>query len=340
MSAWRSLLLPLEPAYRGAVAARLAAYRRGWLRRCRLDVPVVSVGNLTFGGTGKTPTVVALVRDLVRRGRRPAVLSRGYGRGEVRQQIVTGPAPRQSVREVGDEPLEMARRLPGVPIVVDADRCRGGAAAGRLGADLVVLDDGFQHLRLERDLDLVLIDAGDPWGGERLPPCGRLREPVAGLCRADAVLITKLPREWQAPASAIERRVREIAPGMTVLAARLRLRRLRDRDGSWSTADALRGRRVFAFAGLGRPAGLVDSLREAGAEVVSNRWFPDHHVYGAAELESLLEEASAAGAEPVTTLKDAVKLPADSRVLVVEAEMEPVVGDWDRLWQLLPGVAA
>jgi len=181
--AWRYLLLPLAPVYRGVVAARRAIFSRGWLRRARLDVPVISVGNLTFGGTGKTPVVIALVRDLVRMGRRPAVLTRGYKRRENHQVVVVGPEPRQRVDEVGDEPLEMARRLPGVPVVVDANRERGGLEALRLGADVVVLDDGFQHLRLERDLDIVVIDAGDPWGGHRLPPLGRLREPVAALAR-------------------------------------------------------------------------------------------------------------------------------------------------------------
>ena len=120
------------------------------MRRTKLPVPVISVGNLTFGGTGKTPTVIALARDLVRMGRRPAVLTRGYRRVDDGQAVLVGPEPRQTAAEVGDEPLEMARRLPGVPVVVDADRARGGEEARRLGADVVLLDDGFQHLRLER----------------------------------------------------------------------------------------------------------------------------------------------------------------------------------------------
>jgi tetraacyldisaccharide 4'-kinase len=300
-------------------------------------VPVVSVGNLTFGGTGKTPTVVSLVRDLVRRGRRPAVLSRGYGRRGDDQVVVVGPTPRHSVREIGDEPFELARRLPGVPIVVDADRSRGGEAALELGVDLLVLDDGFQHLRLARDLDVVLIDAGDPWGGGRLPPRGRLREPVTALRRADAVVLTKLPEAWAAPAEALGEAVRAVAPDLPVLAARLQLRRLRELDGEWAAATALRGRRIFAFAGIGRPSGLVESLAHAGAEVVATRWFADHHVYDAADLAEVIEAASQADAVPLTTFKDAVKLPASAPVLVVEGDMEPVSGSWDELWRLLPG---
>jgi tetraacyldisaccharide-1-P 4'-kinase len=130
---WADLLLPLSPLYAAAVSARAGAYARGWLRSRRLEVPVVSVGNLTFGGTGKTPTVVALVRDLVRRGRRPAVLSRGYRRSSAEPLVAVGPDAGLSADTIGDEPAELARRLPGVPIVVDADRVRGGRTATAQG---------------------------------------------------------------------------------------------------------------------------------------------------------------------------------------------------------------
>ncbi len=338
--AWRYLLLPLQPLYRGAVAARTAAYRRGLVGRARLEVPVVSVGNLSFGGTGKTPTVIALVRDLVRMGRRPAVLTRGWGRRDDRPQLLLGPEPRCSASEVGDEPLEMAQRLPGVPIVVDADRARGGREAQRQGADLVVLDDGFQHLALARDLDLVLLDAADPWAGGRLPPLGRLREPLAALARADAVLITKLPVDWRPAAAAIERRLAAIAPRLPVLASRLRAERLRAPGGEWRAVDELAGRRVFAFAGLGRPEGFAATLAELGVELVGTRWFADHHRYSERELAAVLEAAAALGAAPVTTAKDAVKLPPTAPVWVLETAVEPLAGSWRELWRLLPELGA
>jgi tetraacyldisaccharide 4'-kinase len=315
------------------------AYRRGWLQRAGLPVPVVSVGNLTFGGTGKTPMVVALVRDLIRLGRRPAVLTRGYRRSDDRQAVVTGPSPRQRPDEVGDEPLEMARRLPGVPIVVDADRERGGHEAVRLGADIVVLDDGFQHMRLARDLDVVLIDAGDPWGGGRLPPIGRLREPVAALRRADAVIITKVPADWRPVVAAVEAEIDRVAPALQVFVSRVVPKRLRQPDGTWVGSAELRQRRVFAFAGLGRPGGFVETLCEAGAEIVGETWFPDHHSYSKAEVAKVVAAAGAANAIPVTTAKDAVKLPDDAPVWVAEIEMVPVEGSWRGLWRLLPEVS-
>jgi tetraacyldisaccharide 4'-kinase len=338
--AWRYLLLPLAPIYRGAVTVRAAAYRRGWRRRARLDVPVISIGNLTFGGTGKTPTVIALARDLVQMGRRPAVLTRGYRRLDDQRQVVIGPNPRQSAAEVGDEPLEMARRLPGVPVVVDADRLRGGAEARRLGADVVLLDDGFQHLRLERDLDVVLIDAGDPWGGGHVPPLGRLREPPAALARADAVVITKVAEDWRSVVADIERELDRVAPRLQVFVSRLRPSRVRVPDQGWQEVDALEGRRVFVFAGIGRPGGFESTLRDAGAEIAGTRWFPDHHRYTDLELSEIREGAAAASAVPVTTAKDAVKLPDGTGAWVVEVTVDPIEGNWNGLWRMLPELRA
>jgi tetraacyldisaccharide 4'-kinase len=336
--AWRYLFFPLSPLYRGAVAARGAAYRHGWLQRARLDAPVVSVGNLTFGGTGKTPTVIELVRDLVRIGRRPAILTRGYKRRDGNQVVMIGPEPKQAVDEVGDEPLEMARQLPGVPVVVDADRERGGNEALRWGADVLVLDDGFQHLKLERDLDLVLIDAGDPWGGGRLPPLGRLREPLTAIRRASAVLITKVPADWRPVVAEIETAIDRLAPTLQVFVSRLRARRVRVPGEGWRSAEVLRGRRVLAFAGIGRPSGFADTLFEAGAEIVDRRWFPDHHAYSATELLEIVTAAEKEEAVAVTTAKDATKLPPDAAVWTVEGVMEPIEGSWHGLWRLLPGL--
>jgi tetraacyldisaccharide 4'-kinase len=336
-SAWHRLLLPLTPLYRGAVRARIAAYDRGWLPSSRLPAPVVSVGNLTFGGTGKTPTVIALVRDLVRRGRHPAVLTRGYGRSVTEPVVLIGPTPTASVDEAGDEPLELAHRLPGVPIVVDADRVRGGIEALTRGADILVLDDGYQHLKLERDLNLALVDAGDPWGGGRMAPGGRLREPIEGLARADAVLVTKVPPDGSEVLTNIREVVEEIAPDLPVFAARLEPTAIR-RPTETNEPAALDGNRVLAVAALGRPEGFAELLRGAGAEVVETRWYPDHHAFTQHEIDEAVGRAGELEAVVATTAKDAVKMPRDAAVWVVEASMVPLSGSWDELWDLLPEV--
>jgi tetraacyldisaccharide 4'-kinase len=309
------------------------------LHSARLAVPVVSVGNLTFGGTGKTPTVIALVRDLVRRGNHPAVLTRGYGRAASHPVVLVGPDPGATPAVAGDEPLEMASRLPGVPVVVDADRARGGVEAVRRGADVLVLDDGFQHLGLDRDVDLVLIDAGDPWGGGRLPPRGRLREPVSALARADAVLVTKLPVDADPVLAEVTSVVGEIAPGIPVLGSRLAPTSVRRPDGR-AGPEVLDGANVVALAGIGRPEGFADLLRRAGAVVCATRWFDDHHRYSQQELDEALDAAAAVDAVLVTTAKDAVKLPSEAPVWVVEAAVVPLDGGWDAVWRLLPGEGA
>ena len=251
--------------------------------------------------------------------------------------VLIGPEPKATVSTTGDEPLELASRLPGVPVVVDADRTRGGIEALTRGADVLVLDDGFQHLQLDRDLDILLVDAGDPWGGGRMPPLGRLREPLSGLARADAVVVTKVPPDPEPILAEVRRVVGEHAPGIPVLAARLEPTAVRRGDGV-ADPKVLTGQRVLAVAGLGRPEGFADLLRAAGAEIVETRWFADHHPFTEAEVGAAVDAAESAGAVVVTTAKDAVKMPKDAAVWVVEVGMVPLTGDWDELWRLLPEV--
>jgi tetraacyldisaccharide 4'-kinase len=334
---WSRLLTPLSPVYGAVVRTRAAAYRHGLLKSHDCGLPVVSVGNLTFGGTGKTPMVLALTQDLVKSGRRPAVLTRGYGRKGAEPLVLIGPEVQISAKQAGDEPLELAQRLPGVPIVVDADRLRGALRAAELGADIVILDDGFQHLRLRRDLDLLLLDAGDPWGGDHLPPRGRLREPIAGLARASAVIITKVDPAADQPPQDIVRRIINIRPDLPVFAARLVPQRVRTEAG-WLDPTELRGRKVFAVAGLGRPEGFRTLLESAGAEVIGHRWFADHHPYGPEDRAWIAREAQKYGALVVTTAKDAVKLDPFEGLWVVETAMQSLEGGWGGLWSLAPEI--
>ncbi|MCP4902205.1 MAG: tetraacyldisaccharide 4'-kinase [bacterium] len=327
------LLLPLTPVFRSLVAARNFGFRVGCISTSRLPVPVISVGNLTFGGTGKTPTVISLVRELVRRGQRPAVLTRGYRRKDRRPTLIVGPDSTASAERVGDEALEMATRLPGVPIAIDGDRVRGGREALRRGASVIVMDDGFQHRRLARDLDLVLIDAGDPWGGGRLPPLGRLREPIKGLVRADAAIITKLPADSEGRFADLRQEIASIAPSLPVFGARLVPTGLISPEGRQSV-ECIANRRVVAMAGLGRPSGFVEALKDIDAQVVEQLFFRDHHHFDQADVDSAIACASQNRAILVTTAKDAAKLPRGAGHWILEVEMVPNEGSWDDVLDL------
>jgi len=265
------------------------------------------------------------------------VLTRGYGRKGKDPILLVGPDALAPAERAGDEPLEMASRLPGVPVAVDADRVRGGQLAINAGADVLLLDDGFQHLRLERDLDLLLIDAGDPWAGGHLPPRGRLREPLSAIARASAVLVTKLgnrPERLVPIAATVHRH----APGLPVLGARLEPRRLRSPEGV-VPLESLADQPVVAFAGIGRPAAFEEILRGLGAEIAAVRWFPDHHRYRATDMKRLRRLAQRRRAIAVTTAKDAVKLPPGHSAWIIEIEVVPLDGSWDALWKIAPGIA-
>jgi len=285
-------------------AARNALYDRGLLRARRVDVPVVSVGNLTAGGTGKTPFVVHLARALLRRGRRPGVLSRGFG-ARVATAVPGGARH--------DEALVYVRALPDVPHVGDPDRVRGASELARRGLDVVLLDDGFQHRRLARDLDLVLVDATRPWGlaapgaGAAEPvrahlPRGLLRESPRGLARADAIVLTRTDQAGRERLEALRAELERRVPGKPVIETAHRVTAVTDDEGWLLSPEALVGRTVDLVSGIGHPAAFEASVRETGATVRSHRRFPDHWAYTEADLDGL-------GDVPVvTTTKDAEKL--------------------------------
>ena len=318
---------PLAGLFIAGAALRRCAYACGLKRARRASVPVLSVGNLTAGGTGKTPAVACMVRGLKERGRRPAVVLRGYG--------ASMPG------ELNDEGRELLRQLPDVPVIANPDRLAGAAEAVRRGADVVVLDDGFQHWALARDLDLVLIDATDPWGGGHRLPWGYLREAPDALSRAHAVLLTRVDRVEAGSLDALRRRVRQLAPQVLLGTARHRVSGLRAlQPGSSAPAlDAMRGRRVFAVCGLARPEQFHLTLKESASEIAGTRSFADHHTYTADGLRSCFDEARTAQAEAVViTGKDASKwerLPmpeGNLPVWVLEIEFEITEGGED-LWR-------
>ena len=280
------------------------------LRR-RLRRPVVSVGNLAVGGRGKTPTTACVARVLLDFGERPAILTRGYGRRRVEDGVVIvrdADGIRADLDRSGDEPLMLARQLPGVAILASADRYLAGTLAERhLGATVHLLDDGFQHLQLDRDVDLVIVAGEDLAATSRTLPGGRLREPADALLAADAVL-------------ALDDEVFALGPKPRHAPFQMfRLRR---------TLHETPPRRVFAVAGIARPQRFFADVRAAGHDVAGQRAFADHHRFSARDVERLVRDARAAGAEAlITTEKDYVRLlpfrPFAMPVVRVALTMEP-----------------
>lgn len=322
----RAALSPLSGLYGAALSARARLYRTGRLRSERVPCPVVSVGNLTFGGTGKTPFVLFLARRFRFEGKRPAILSRGYGRRSRGRVVVSeGNGPLVPPERGGDEPVAMARSLPAVPVVVAERRVEAARKAIDLGADLLLLDDGYQHLALARDVDILLLDAADPFGGGRLPPAGTLREPLSALRRADAFVFTRIDRA--SPSADARAELTRSNPDAPVFTARIRATGLADDAGAPVTSPALTGRRFVAVCGIAHPQAFVASLRElelAPEEVLA---FPDHHRYGRRDLARIRDAADRTGSAWIaTTEKDAVKLAGQTTlpVVVVRLEVEVV----------------
>ena len=301
----------LSLPYGAAVRARNRLFDLGVLKQERMGCPVVSVGNLTVGGTGKTPMVIKLAAMLRDRGLRPAVLSRGYGGTNTSpvlvvsdgRQVLAGP------EEAGDEPVLIARRLLNVPVLAGTKRTvTGQYARETLGADVLVLDDGFQHRWIRRDLDIVLLDSREPLGNGFLLPRGPLREPPEALERAGVVAFT---RSEKGSAPAIDGRIAGWLPGRPVLRTRVRPTSLIGSDGKESSLSSLAGKRVFAFAGIAQPDSFRLSIESLGGRVAGFIAFGDHHRYTAEDMRRIERELAETGAEVLlTTEKDGVKLSA------------------------------
>jgi tetraacyldisaccharide 4'-kinase len=300
-------------AYGAAISLRNLGYDRGWLRCERARVPVVSVGNLTLGGTGKTPMVEWLARWFRHRGLRVAILSRGYGQSE----------------GLNDEGRVLEENLPDVPHLQNPDRVAlARVATLELETELIVLDDGFQHRRLARNLDVVLIDALEPFGIGYLFPRGLLREPIGSLRRAHVVVLSRADLVGEADRAAIRTRIERQAGRRPWVEARHAPLDLIDGNGTCSPLNPVAGKTVAAFCGIGNPEGFRRTLLPLCRELLDFRVFPDHHRYSAADVGSLERWAHALGADLVlTTQKDLVKLrasvlgPAPLRALRIGLEL-------------------
>ncbi|MGH9932481.1 MAG: tetraacyldisaccharide 4'-kinase [Pyrinomonadaceae bacterium] len=313
MNPLASLILPpLSAIYSAVTRARLAAYRRGWFSASQLAAPVISVGNLTTGGTGKTPLVEWVCSAVARETRKKAcVLTRGYGRANPTAQILVSDGNKllASAPESGDEPYLLARNLIGIAAVIsNPDRLAAGEwAITNLGSEIFVLDDGFQHLRLTRDLDIVTIDATNPWGGRHLLPYGRLREPRAGLSRADCVVITRTDQVEDL--ASIKAEVQRLAGAIPVFSSRMVTSGIRGLDGESVDKKRFVSEPVAAFCAVGNPKSFFNHLRGEGYTPAFTRTFADHHSYTQPEITRLVKDAKASGANGLlTTAKDAIKL--------------------------------
>lgn len=323
----RGALRAASLPYGWAVAWRNRRYDRRAAEVLQASVPVVSIGNLTVGGTGKTPMVLWLARKLRDRGVRVAILSRGYRAAEDGRN---------------DEALEMELALPDVPHLQNADRSASAlVATDELGMQLLLLDDGFQHRRLARDLDVVLLDASQPFGYDRLLPAGLLREPATGLRRADAVVLSRCEMLEAAAREAIRIRVAQIAPRAVWCEAAHRPAALVDSTGERRAVEELSGATTAAFCGIGNPAGFRHSLERLRCKIVAWRELPDHHAYDRQCVEQLAEFARTSGARiAVCTMKDLVKLRTNTLgglpLVALAVEMELRVGEAELLNLLEP----
>jgi tetraacyldisaccharide 4'-kinase len=322
------LLLLLTVPYALAVGFRTVLYRRGWLSVRRLPRPVVSVGNLTVGGTGKTPVVIWLVQRLLARGRQVAVLSRGYKRlGDEPallvsdgKTVLTGPA------EAGDEPYLIAQRCPGAVVAVGSDRYQLGRwVLEQFSVDWFVLDDGFQHLALARDVNLLLVDASDPDSLAHLLPAGRLREPLAAASRATEILLTRAEGGTD-PARTLGRIRTAAGRDFKPIPVRFVAGELIDvGTGLVEPMGRMAGRSAVVFSGIARGESFRRLLTQHGVKVLDELVFPDHHVYSEADMSTIRERVRRHRADALlTTEKDAVKLPPllrpDDRIRAVRLE--------------------
>lgn len=286
-----------------AVRLRAFAYAQGILRVNRLSRPIISVGNLTVGGTGKTPMVALVARLLMTRDKRVAVISRGYGGSlEGETHIVSdGQRVFLSAAEAGDEPVHLATTVPGLMAVISTDRYAAGLLAQeRLNPDIFILDDGFQHLRLHRDLNILLMDCHAPLGNGLVLPAGLLREPPAALKRADLVVYTRCSG---AEAPTIHGAIPSCRAGHALAGVELLP------GGKRQQFTILHGRRGVAFAGIADPDAFFASLRAEGVDLAATVSFGDHCPYEEPEVARLMEAYRTAGADYlITTGKDAVKL--------------------------------
>ena len=309
-------------AYKAAVNLRLLSYELGFSGKERLNCFVISLGNITVGGTGKTPTAQRLAKEIRDMGYRVVILNRGYRAkfyGEV-GIVSDGKNLKMDATQAGDEAYMLAKHLPNVPVLIGARRAvTGQYAIENFGAEVVILDDGYQHWQVIRDLDILLIDAVSVFGNGHLLPRGTLRESISHISRASVCLLTKVDQAAEGSRDLIRRTVRKYNPSAQIVES-IHEPRCLIPLAEWSTnlagegisVDTINGRRVMAVSAIGNPASFERTLRDLGAEIISSLRYPDHHDYTVMEMEDILRQADSFAAEMIiVTEKDAVKIPEE-----------------------------
>ena len=306
--------------YGAVINARNALYEKGLLKSFSLGVPTISIGNITVGGTGKTPMVAFVVEILAAQGKKVCILTRGYGRENAKQRVLVsdGEQVLAEAKKAGDEPFELAQKLLGKAVVVaDANRVAAGNwAREKFGITAFVLDDAFQHRQAKRDLDIVLLDATNPFGNGKLLPFGILREPLKHLNRADAIVITRA--NLVADLDNLKSQISKITPNCPIFVSENKVATLTklkefhaEAQSSPRTKDkGLRTKsKALAFCGLGNPNNFFEQMRREHFDLISTEIFPDHHFYTLKDIAKIERKAKENDAEILlTTAKDAVKL--------------------------------
>ena len=347
--------------YAATVGLRNFLYSSGWLKTHRVDATVFSIGNITVGGTGKTPLVVWLCNKITKNSKLKtkncgvAILTRGYKTRRAFPRLRSGQAC--AVRRAkngrntqyalhnteGDEPAILVQSCPQAKVVVNPDRVAGATEAiTGFGAKVLIMDDGFQHRRLHRDIDIVTIDATCPFGYGRMLPAGLLREPITSLKRADAVIITRCDQIHEAKLSKLEEKLQWVNPDMIIARSIHRPVCAKLADGKEISIEQLKGRSVFAFCGIGNPQSFLGTIKNIGAELVGSKIYDDHYHYTDDDISDICAQAIQLGANlMLTTQKDWSRLPIENRKSKIEMplaylaiELKFISGE-DKITQLI-----
>jgi len=337
--------MPFSSIYGKITDVRNALFERGFFKSHALGAPTISVGNITVGGTGKTPLVAFVAQTLIEKGEKVCILTRGYGRENPKQRVLVADGERilSDAKKAGDEPFELAKKLSGKAIIVtDSNRVAAAKfALENFAPSVFVLDDAFQHRKAQRDLDIVLIDATNPFGNEKTLPFGRLREPLGNLARADLIIITRA--NLAENISNLKSQISNLSPHSPIITAENKISNLielEDFRENRNPKSRIPKPKSVAFCALGNPENFFEQLRRENFDLTATRKFPDHHRYTQTDISNLEADAKSVGSDSLlTTAKDAVKISKlnfELPCFVVESEM--IFDDEKTLREMLDAV--